>query len=248
MTKLDTILFDLGHTLIDFRPKKEDFIEVYRQAREQISRVVRGTIPPAEELAEHLPRKISEIVDNSYQGENAIEELSMSEVVKQAFASVGIILPRQLLHEMLLLEHESLSRSMVLADGAGEVLAQLKDWGFKLGLVSNATNLPALLRRDLERMNILHHFDATVFSSEVGLRKPHPKIYRTALQGVGSEPTTTVFVGDRIREDIQGPQSLGMRAVLTHQFRQENPDSSLPDGLIKDVSEMLDLARQLGPR
>ncbi len=245
MTKCDTVLFDLGHTLMDFRSTRDDLLEVYDEARRRLLAGAKQDIPTLEDIVEIIPKKVVTIIDDSYRGPRAIEELEMSQVIAQAFESINVQLPEPLVQEMLLLEHEALSRSMTLSDGARDVLAQLKRWGFKLGLVSNATNLPHLLRRDLDRLGILVHFDATVFSSELGLRKPHPTIYHAALSGVASEPTTTIFIGDRIREDIWGPQALGMRAVLTHEFRQESPNGSKPDTIISHVSELLDFIRRM---
>ncbi|MBI2955410.1 MAG: HAD family hydrolase [Chloroflexi bacterium] len=249
MTKPDTILFDLGHTLVDFRAVKEDLVEVYGEVRDRlVDAGLAAALPSVEEMAGHLPKKVGDIINDSYKMPAALEELEMSGVVAQAFASIGLELPQELVEEMVLLEHKTLSRSIVLSDDAAPVLAQLKQWGFRIGLVSNATNLPELLRRDLDRLGILDYFDATAFSSEVGLRKPHPAIYDSALKGIGAEPERTVFVGDRIREDIRGPQALGMRAVLTHQFRQENPDGSRPDKVINHVREILEFARHLGAK
>jgi putative hydrolase of the HAD superfamily len=192
-----------------------------------------------------MPKRISDIIDLSYRSETAIEEIKMQTVVAEAFLAHSIELPAEAIEEMVRLEHRLFSASIVLADGAVDVLTELKTLGFKLGIVSNATNLAPLLRRDLERLDILRYFDATVFSSELGLRKPHPRIYEAALRGVGSAPASAIFVGDRIREDIAGPQALGMDAVLTHQFRQESPDGVKPVGIIHDFGEILEIIEQL---
>jgi putative hydrolase of the HAD superfamily len=242
MADSDVILFDLGHTLIDFRTSKEALLEVYVEVHSRLSSVLGQEILSAKEMSECLPGKISEIIDASYKSLKAIEELQMSDVVTEAFGCYGLRLPDELVNEMVHFEHRSFSGSMILARGAGDVLSQLKAWGFRIGLVSNATNLAPLLRIDLQRLGILQYFDATVFSSEVGLRKPHPDIYLFALEGIGGRASQAIFVGDRIREDIVGPQSLGMRAVLTHQFRQENPNGVNPEGIVKDVGEVLAVA------
>jgi len=75
------------------------------------------------------------------------------------------------------------------------------------------------------------------FSSEVGVRKPHPEIFTDALRKVGIEPGRALFVGDRVREDIQGPQRLGMRAVLTREWRQED-DPGVADSVIQRLGEL----------
>ena len=53
----------------------------------------------------------------------------------------------------------------------------------------------------------------------------------------------TIFVGDRVREDVRGPQLLGMRGVLTHEFRQEDSAGSAPHAVIQDLRELLDIVQ-----
>jgi FMN phosphatase YigB (HAD superfamily) len=56
-----------------------------------------------------------------------------------------------------------------------------------------------------------------------------------------------VFVGDRVREDVQGPKSLGMRAVLTREWRQED-DPGVADFVIQRLDELPAVLNRLGAR
>lgn len=56
-------------------------------------------------------------------------------------------------------------------------------------------------------------FRVVVDSSEVGLRKPDPRIYRLTCERLGVDPSSTVFVDD-LEENIDGAAAVGMRAVL----------------------------------
>ena len=71
-------------------------------------------------------------------------------------------------------------------------------------------------------------------------RKPHPRIYQAALTRLGVPAAGAVFVGDRLKEDVRGPKEVGMRAVLTRQFRQEDPrDAAMPpDAVIASLGEL----------
>ncbi|MCC7103832.1 MAG: HAD family hydrolase, partial [Chloroflexi bacterium] len=83
-------------------------------------------------------------------------------------------------------------------------------------------------------------------SSEVGVRKPHPRIYLSAVDRLGLRPEACLFVGDRVREDIEGPRSLGIRGVLTREFRQEDVGVGRPVGVIErfaDLPRLLDRLR-----
>ncbi|HNB52423.1 MAG TPA: HAD family phosphatase, partial [Anaerolineales bacterium] len=55
-------------------------------------------------------------------------------------------------------------------------------------------------------------FDHFFISAEMGMMKPDPRIYQTVLHHLGLAPAETVFVDDFI-QNIQGAQSVGMRAV-----------------------------------
>ena len=51
-------------------------------------------------------------------------------------------------------------------------------------------------------------------------------------------PEQTVFVGDRLNDDIGGAQPLGMGTVLTREFRQEEPGEIRPDAVIERLTQL----------
>jgi putative hydrolase of the HAD superfamily len=53
-----------------------------------------------------------------------------------------------------------------------------------------------------------------VFCRDVGWRKPAPHIFTYALNQLQVEPEQCLFVGDNPLWDIQGPQQVGIQAVL----------------------------------
>ena len=67
---------------------------------------------------------------------------------------------------------------------------------------------------DLSRFGLLEYLPVRVYSCVVGVVKPHPNIYRQALDKLDVVPAEAVFVGDKLAVDIAGPQKIGMRAVL----------------------------------
>jgi len=104
--------------------------------------------------------------------------------------------------------------------------------------------LPELMDARLEEFGLRSYAEAAVYSVAVGERKPHPVIYESALKALGVAPDETIFVGDRVREDVRGPQSLGMRGVLTHEFRQEDPADASPFAVISSLDELLELVER----
>jgi HAD superfamily hydrolase (TIGR01662 family) len=135
------------------------------------------------------------------------------------------------------LEQEGWLNSVHVGPDVVATLEELQHRGLRLGLVSNAAYLPRLMNAQLAALGLAKYFSGVTFSSEVGVRKPHPAIYQDALAKVGVEPSRALFVGDRVREDVQGPQSLGMRAVLLREWRQED-DPGVADFVIGRLGEL----------
>jgi HAD superfamily hydrolase (TIGR01549 family) len=101
------------------------------------------------------------------------------------------------------------SENFELYEDVLPVLDELRGRALKLGLVSNGI-------RDLHAF-VAHHrldVDAIVDSRTHGRVKPHPTIFRAALDRLGVQPEEAVMVGDSLEEDVEGARALGMRAIL----------------------------------
>jgi 2-haloalkanoic acid dehalogenase type II len=91
------------------------------------------------------------------------------------------------------------------------ILQTLKKREFKLGVVSNATDLA---RKVFDNLDLSKYFDFIILSEEVGVRKPSPKIFHLAAAVAGSSPSRSLFVGDKLAVDVIGAKKAGMNAVL----------------------------------
>jgi putative hydrolase of the HAD superfamily len=87
---------------------------------------------------------------------------------------------------------------------------------------SALTHLPFTETVWLERMGLAERLDFAVFSSEVRRRKPDPAIFRAALDALEVSPDETLFVGDRLYEDVRGAGELGMTTVQALWFRADD--------------------------
>ena len=89
-------------------------------------------------------------------------------------------------------------------------LAALRGQDLKLGIVSNWDHrLPDLL----EALGLARLFDALVYSSDVGVEKPDPRIFESALRRLDIPAGAALHVGDGRLEDVEGAQAVGMRAL-----------------------------------
>ncbi len=127
------------------------------------------------------------------------------------------------------------------------VLEELRRRGYRLGLLSNVAAPAAVCRAELQRLGLLPFFECCTFSSELGLRKPHPTVFRNALEGMKNgdtlEPQNVVYVGDSPRLDVGGAKAAGMRAVLFRSRAADWPESDYetykPDAVIDRLDELL---------
>lgn len=84
------------------------------------------------------------------------------------------------------------------------------------------SNFDRRLRRILAGHGLDRWFENMIISSEVGVSKPHPKIFRAALELAGVEPARCLHVGDEIHADGDGAQRAGMQF-----FHVQRPEQGL---------------------
>jgi len=92
---------------------------------------------------------------------------------------------------------------------------------YKIGLLSNAwSGARSVLD---QRYHMLDIFDVTIFSAEVGLAKPDPRIYQLVLGKLGVEAAQAIFVDD-FQANIDAANSLGMHGVSFKNSLQARQD------------------------
>ena len=238
MSGIKAVLFDFGHTLVDFARTEEALRDAYGVIRDRLAGWVEDRAPPeVDELVERIAGAVDEMVGRSY-AERRLEELDQVALFAEAFAAIGYELPNDLLREVAELDHDSFSRSLKAPGSTLDALNALKGMGLRLGLVSNLSLFPHKVRTDLEALGLSGLLDGAVFSSEIGVRKPDPRIFTHALRQVGADASTSVFVGDRVNDDIVGARAMGMRTILTREFRQEEPGDVAPDAIVESLTEV----------
>lgn len=244
MSELRAVLFDLGHTLVQYEVPPEQLAVAYAEVHELLASLLTGVeIPDGLMLA--VARGVGELINQSYLRQE-LEEQDHAELFAEVMRGHGYELTREQLWEVIVAEHNAYARHLAPPSSTLATLGELRRRGLKLGFVSNATAAGELMRGDLRLFGLDGFFDGGVFSSEIGVRKPHPRIYQAVLDQLGVSAGEAMFVGDRVKEDVRGPQSLGMRAVLTHEFRQEEPqDGTQPDAIIRALPELLPIVDRL---
>jgi putative hydrolase of the HAD superfamily len=142
--------------------------------------------------------------------------------------------------EELIAELYAASKAFTVSayDEVAGVLAELRRRGLVLGVCSN---WDWDLDRVMDEAGLTSLVDFAVTSARAGVRKPHPMIFRHALDlaGVGAEEA--LFVGDSWIADVEGARGAGIPPV--HVWRWPEAAPPLVDGVrrIPDLRGLLDL-------
>jgi putative hydrolase of the HAD superfamily len=217
---LDAVLFDWGDTLMQWAPEP-DLLEAGHAA---------GFAALGREPSAGVTERFRDVYIASFFEPGIIEEIEYPAEVRRLLGEFDIEVDDDELARFLEAEHAAWRPACRLASTPHALLESLRGRGLKLGLVSNASDPPDLLHRDLAELGVAERLDVAVFSSEVGRRKPDPLIFERALERIGAAPGRTLFGGDPLATDITGAAALGMRTCLARWFRaDENAQAAEPD-------------------
>lgn len=131
------------------------------------------------------------------------------------------------------LEDEILEREVSALAGARELLVYLRGRGIRTALICDTGFTPGrVVRQLLARHDLLAQLELTIFSDEIGVTKPHPRAFASALEGLGVSAQGAVHVGDIRRSDIAGARAAGMGSV---RFAGHHDDRDHADGAAAGV-------------
>lgn len=120
--------------------------------------------------------------------------------------------------------------------GVAEVLQTLGE-EYRLAALSDAQS--AWAEPELRAVGLISFFETVVVSGDLGYRKPDPRMFSHALDGMQLSPKDVLFVGNDMYRDIHGAQQAGMRTVYfaTNQGRNKHKDTE-PDYIIYNFQEL----------
>jgi len=205
----NTILFDLGGTLVQYYDKPE-----YPEILEQALAEVRAFLD-----AGGLLHVSQEIMWQRAQEENHEAEdhrvRPLEERLSRIFKLDGLIEPDAEMDMCRRFLRPVFARGRCYEDTM-PTLEELKARGFGMAIVTNTPwGAPAEpWREEIERHGLGDLVDAIVCCTDVGWRKPAKQIFEFALVKLRASPQQCIFVGDHPRWDVAGARAAGIEAVL----------------------------------
>ncbi len=243
------VLFDIGDTLWRFPGEDR---EVAIRAFERAGRGLDGAIAcvPAEDLANAVFARLADARRDFLEAPEPGPQRPTVEYFGEAFAGLGLILPPEQLRtfsEAAFAFEAELAALDSPEPEMADALNALRSAGLRLAGVSNTFSAASVLERVLAARGLGGYLETIVSSADVGYRKPHARAFLPALRYLDVEPADAVFVGDRLDMDVVGSTAIGMRAVLTHQYRQEDPENAIvrPDAVISHLRDLMPYVESL---
>lgn len=121
------------------------------------------------------------------------------------------------------------------------VLKQLKAAGMRTAILSNGS--PRMLDAAVKGAKLEGLFDAVLSVEEVGVYKPHPKVYQLAVDRLGV-PASAISFQSSNAWDAYAASAFGMQVVWCNRYGQRR--ERLPGSPNQEVKSLTELPARLG--
>ncbi len=122
-----------------------------------------------------------------------------------------------------------------------DMLRRIKAAGLKTAILSNGS--PGMLAAVVANARIGPLLDAVLSVEEVGIYKPHPKVYQLAVDRLGVPAATIAFLSSN-GWDAYGASAFGMQVVWCNRYGQRR--ERLPGMPDRDIGSLVELPPLVG--
>jgi putative hydrolase of the HAD superfamily len=216
-SKVKVIFFDVGNTLLF--PNRE---RIHAPLTE------RGIVPDGEHLRD-LERRTKNRFDGMMIEDGAADHSFWWMFYSQLLSEIG--LKDDAVRDQLVASVRDSGNWDQIRPGTAEQLREIGE-RFQIAVISNADGR---IEDVLRRCHIADCFGTITDSGLVGYEKPHPEIFRHALQSMKAAPEESLYVGDVYSVDYLGATGAGMQAILMD-VPGAYRDKRVP--LVEDLAEL----------
>lgn len=244
--QFEVILFDLGGTLIYF---DADWMEVVEEGNTRLLRALRDAnfVVDEQTFASRFRAMLQAYFEER---ETEFIEYTSAYILRQTLAEFGYAEVSDSTVREALAAMYAVSQSYWTPDpDAHATLQTLRDRGYHLGLISNASD-NADVQALVDRSDLRGFFEVILTSAAEGIRKPHPRIFWTALNHLDTHPSQAAMVGDTLGADILGAQHAGLFGIFVTRYadtpaNRAHEDTIRPDATIASLADLPDLLEEL---
>ena len=188
------VIFDFFGTLVD------DFVAATGPMTPALAIAVNA---PHEQFIELWRNTSSLRIDGTFQ--------SIEAAIEHVCAAVGIQPSTEQMAKAVEIRLNQIRRALKPKPDAVATLKTVKQRGYKIGLLSNCSiEIPILWPES----PFAQFVDWAVFSSREHLKKPDPRIFDLACQGLGETPQQCLYVADGENYELSVARSIGLHPVL----------------------------------
>jgi putative hydrolase of the HAD superfamily len=234
VSRLKAILFDIDDTLYSTT-------EFAARARKNAVRAMieAGLDLPEEVLLKELDEVLTEFSSNyEHHFDKLLQRLRPS--------SLSRVNPALIVAAGVAAYHDTKFRELKPFDDVIPFFRDLKEAGLRVGIITHGWTVKQAEK--LVRLKLVPYLDpkAVFISDQIGISKPNPKLYLTALRDLELEPSQAMYVGDSPEHDVVPPHSIGMITVWASRAAKRPLDAAriVPDHTVASFGELRRILRE----
>ena len=228
------ILFDWAYTLVDLvsEDDRAAFLELMNFLKKKDVK-----LPEFELIFSEYQELFYGLIKESRQTHR---EANFETVLQHLFFKYGIeIEGRVSWKEILTVYYKVIHSVRLVYPDVVSTLKTFAELGTRMGIISNTTNPEFIKEEELRQTKLSAYFEFAIFSSNAPYRKPHPSIFNAAISRLNMKAENILFVGDDLKMDVVGPQSVGMPTAWLNRDRSALVENIVPHYQITSLSELL---------
>jgi HAD superfamily hydrolase (TIGR01549 family) len=219
------VLFDLDDTLFDHRGCARDALIAVQQSQSCFQSMAFDALERAH--ADFLEELHGEVMLG-----RVPVAVARIERFRRLLESAGVRDQGDTASELATLYRETYQTRRRAVAGAAALMSAVRRHA-RIAIVSN--NVLDEQQEKLFVCRLEQFVDELVVSGEVGVSKPDPVIFQTAMHRLGVIAAETVMVGDSWIADVEGARAVGIRAIWF------NPSGSAPPYAAAQVEQLQSL-------
>lgn len=209
--KYTDLVFDLYGTLVDIHTEESDLV----WEKTALLFGFYGAHYTGEELRQAFSQAMARREAKAGQSYECFPDIPFEQVMAELFRNEGVTENADALGlQAAQLFRISSIEYIKMYPGALAALAQLRQKGFRLWLLSNAQRV--FTAYELRHLGLGTQFDGVYLSSDYGCRKPDKRFYQALLQQQNLRPEHCLMIGNDRHTDIAGAKASGMATLYMH--------------------------------